>query len=292
MRLHHLLILSSILFAQLSQAAYVEKVKGKKILIFLDGMSVSKGDMVETIDPTSKKKTAILRVTTVKDDKAIAELVRGKAKINQTVYGRAAGKSIKSPKEMPTTKKYVKKSTVANHNSTFAIGGMLGVGFDTMELKLPYPTPTETVETTGMGFSLMAVADMKLNDWFSVRALAGMEQFNVKGDSVDGGSGGYCVTCETEITYFKGAAWGKVSLFSSVWAGLGFGLQHPLSKKTNALDEASIKSEVVYMFGGGADVELTDNMYIPLQIEYGMTPSSDFANSTYYGVRAGVMLRY
>lgn len=293
MKLHHLLFLTVIFFAQFSDAAYVEKVKGKKILIFLDGMSVNKGDMIETIDPMSKKKTAILRVTTVKDDKAIAQLVRGKAKINQSVQARAA-KSSSSAEAMPTSKKSSgsSKKSSSMSSSTFAFGGMLGVGLDTMELKLPYPTPLETVETTGMGFSLMAAADMKMNDWFTLRALAGIEQFNAKGDSQQGAGNGYCETCDTKITYFKGSAWGKVNVFSSVWVGAGLGLQAPLSKETNALDEESIKSEAVYLVGGGADVDISDDMFIPLQLEYGMTPSSDYAKSTYFGIRAGLMIRY
>lgn len=296
MKLHHLLILLVIFSFQYSDAAYVEKVKGKKVLIFLDGMSVNKGDMIETIDPMSKKKTAILRVTTVKDDKAIAQIVRGKSKINQTVQARTGKSSSKSAAHKSSDSDTDRDSkSSSKSDSTFAIGGMLGVRLDTMELKLPpYPAPLETVETTGMGFSLMGVADMDINDWFAFRVLAGLEQFNAKGDSKlgDGTTGSYCKTCDTEITYFKGSVLGKINVFSTVWLGAGLGLQVPISKKTNALDKESIKSEVVYIVGGGADVALTDSMYIPLQLEYGMTPSSDFVKASYFGIRAGLMLRY
>ena len=258
-------------------AAYVEKVKGKKALIILDGMEVSSGDTVEAFDPDSKKKTAILKVTSVKSNKAIAQVLRGKVKPNQTIETKSV--------DMPTSREKPKSKST----STFAIGGLFGVGFDTMEIKIG--SPQETVEQTGMGLSLMGAADYKLTDLFSLRGVAGVEQFNAKATATTA----VCTSttnCETKITYFTGAIWGKIHFSEAIWFGGGIGLQHPLSTSTNALDEATLGASAVYLVGGGADISLGSDMYIPLQIEYGMQPSSDEVSSTYYGARLGLMLRY
>lgn len=266
-------------------AAHVEKLKGKKALIVLDGMPVSKGDMVETIDPMTRKKTAFLKITTVKDNKAIAQVVRGRAKINQEVHPKSGGKN-EATSEMPTSRKKSNRSN--SNNSTFAVGGLLGVGFDTMKINIG--TPAESITQTGMGLSLMGAADMWLNNWFSFRAMVGAEQFNVKGNSTLGTTP--CASCDTKITYFTGMAWGRIHLLETVWFGGALGLQLPLSKSTNALEESSITTTAMYAVGGGADIALGSNMYLPVQVEYGMQPKSADVSSSYYSVRLGIMLRY
>lgn len=283
MRIHHILIISVIFFSQISMAAYVEKVKGKKTLIVLEGMSVSKGDVVDVIDPTTKKKSAILRITAVKDEKAIGQLLRGKAKINQQVVAKT--KSSSSSGEMPTSRK--SKSTSSSSSSTFAVGGLLGAGFDNMQIVI---TNVE-VEKTGMGMSFLGAADLKLRDWLSFRALAGVEQFNAKGDAATAVCTG-STSCEAEIMYFTLMGWGRFHLTQAIWAGFGLGLQHPLSKSTNSLEPSTIKTSAVYAFGGGFDIPLGTDMYLPLQAEYGMQPKSDQVSVSYVGVRAGLMIRF
>jgi opacity protein-like surface antigen len=279
MKLHYLLIFSLILVSQFAIAAHIQKVKDKKTLIVLDGMSVSEGDTLFALDSETNKKTAILTVTKVKGDKAIAEITKGKAKVDQEVQIRGA-----APSDMPTSRK---DSPPRHSNSTFAVGGLFGIGFDTMKINIG--APVESITQTGMGFSLLGAVDFKLNDWFSIRGLAGMEQFNVKGESKNHA---ICTSCETKITYFSGMGWARLHVVESVWLGAGLGIAQPMSKETNALDTSTIASTTMYAVGGGADVAIGENMYFPVQLEYGMQPPSDSVKTSYYSVRLGVMLRY
>jgi opacity protein-like surface antigen len=134
----------------------------------------------------------------------------------------------------------------------------------------------------------MGAADYKLNDWFSIRGLVGVEQFNAKANSVTNAG----VVYDTKITYFSGTAWGRFIFATNLWLGAGLGIQQPLSTSTNALDESSLGTSLVYGVGGGADIAVGTNMYVPVQLEYGVQPKSDSVAPSYYGVRVGLMLRY
>ena len=172
-----------------------------------------------------------------------------------------------------------------------AFGGLFGVGFDTMEIVIDNG-PVETIEKTGMGMSLLAAGDIQFRDWLSLRALAGLEQFKAEGDSAKVGVPTTCRTCTTEITYLSLMGWARFHFTQAFWLGLGAGLQHPMSKKSNALDESTIKTSAVWALGGGFDVDLGSDMYIPIQLEYGLQPKSDSVAISYYSARLGLMLRF
>lgn len=283
MKLHLLLILGIFLFSQYSLAAYVERVKNKKALIFLDGMQVNKGDMVNVVDPSTKKTTAVLRITTVKDNKAIGQVVRGNAKANHTVVQRKA----RAQKAKAAPRAVEKKRATKASNSTIAFGGLLGMSMDSMEIVIP-DVPPETVKKSGNGMSLLGAVDMKLRNWLSLRGLFGIEQFKVEADGAAS-----CGTCEVSITYFNVVGWARYHFTENLWGGFGLGLQHPLSKKTHMnLDESSVKTSTVYGFAGGYDLPIGVDKYIPIQVEYGMQPKSEAVSMSYIGIRAGLMLRF
>lgn len=279
MKIYHLLIFTIIWgLPKASDAAFIEKVKGKKVLIALEGMSLSAGDTIESLDPNTQKKTAILKVTKVKNDKAIATILKGKAEVDQEVHPR----SIETPENKSRT-------TDRKETSTFALGAVAGMAMNATDLQLG--TPKETIAQTGTGFSLMGVGDYKFLSWLTLRGLVGIEQFNVKGDSTLVTTT-LCDTCETEILYFTAIAWAKIQITETYWVGPGLGLQQPLNITSNAIKDFSTCA--VYGFGAGADFNFRDDLYIPVQIEYGLQPESTGGDvsSSYYGARIGLMLRY
>ena len=266
-------------------AAHVEKVKSKKALIFLDGMRVNKGEMVNAVDPSTKKTTAVLRITTVKDNKAIGQILRGKVRANHTIVPRKASTKAASRGAAPRAAE--RKKSASSSNSSISFGGLFGMSMDSMEIVIPN-APPEVVEKSGMGMSLLGTVDMKIRSWLSVRGLVGIEQFKVEADGVAS-----CGTCEVSITYFSAVGWGRYHFTENLWGGVGLGIQHPLSKKVHAnLDEDSVKTSTVYGFAGGYDFQLSPNKYIPIQIEYGMQPKSEAVSMSYVGIRTGLMIRF
>ncbi len=283
----YLLIFCVILFSHFVEAAHVDQVKGKRALIILDGLSAKKGQIVETINPATGKKTSFLRIRAVKGNRAVAEILRGKPVKSHQVQPRTR-KAGTEQKQMPTSASKAAPSP-SKSDSNFALGGLLGVGFNSMEVVIG-AAPQEKVDQTGVGFSVSGAADFWLTNWMSVRGLLGIEQFNVSGD----GAGNNCEgtnACETKITYFTALAFARIHLVESVWVGPGVGLQQPMTVKSNNI-ESDFGTTAVYGFGGGIDLKLGQNMYIPIHVEYGMQPKSDQVATSYYSGRLGIMLRY
>ena len=84
--------------------------------------------------------------------------------------------------------------------------------------------------------------------------------------------------------------WGRYLFTTSgsiYWAGVGFNLLFPSSSESNAVQEDSINSTNVIAFGGGADIALSPTSYIPIQVEYGMYPSSVDVTASAVSIRLG-----
>jgi len=258
-----------------AQSAYVEKVKGKKALIYLEDLSVAKGDLVYTTDPSTGKKTSILRITTVKDQKAIGVLVKGKVKNSQEVIAKNGGRSAKQSAQLGNS------GYQATKNSAFALGGFLGVNFD----KMDFIIGSDTYKGSGTAFGVTGALDYKINDFLGLRGMIGMDQFKVDASP----------SFTTKITYITSMLWGRVNFLqkeTKAWVGLGFGIWFPTGKSSNALDVSTIATTAAYALGGGVDLGFSDTLYIPVQLEYGFLPKSDLVKTSYYSIRAGVMLKY
>lgn len=271
-----------------AEAAYVEKIKGKKALIYLDGLQVQKGDLVNSVEGTNRKVVGIFRVTTVKDDKAIVQLLKGRAKVNQEVTFRKQG--FRDTNRPESKRQSSPEESSANFKSTNAIGGMLGLGFDTMDIQIG--SPSEAVAQSGMGYSVNGVFDYRWIPLISLRGLLGIEQFKADGTSTQAT---ICSTCKTDISYVSAMAWARFHITQSdttIWAGPGAGYLVPTSKKTNALDSSSIKNTFVFGVAGGIDLALSTKTYIPIQLEYVFLNDSESVKANYYAIKAGFMVKF
>lgn len=282
-------ILMFVLFSSYTHASYIEKVRDKKILIYLDGLKVQKGDLVNVLEPIQKKTVGIFRITTVKDGKAIGVVVRGRARVNYEITSRKTkGQTVDRTKR--SKEKEEKPKETVDAGGTYAIGGMLGVGFDSMDIKIG--SPVESVSQSGMGFSLSGVFDYRLNPWLSLRGTLGFEQFKVSGNA---SSASPCTSCQTEFTLLSTMAWGRVHVTqteTTIWVGPGMGYVVPMGTKSNALDVSSIKNMLIFGAGGGVDIAFNPKMYIPIQLEYVFLNNSEDVKATYYAIKAGVVFKF
>ncbi|MCB0357948.1 MAG: hypothetical protein KDD40_13115, partial [Bdellovibrionales bacterium] len=97
--------------------------------------------------------------------------------------------------------------------------------------------------------------------------------------------------CDVEISYLALDLWGRYVMTQGTfrpWVGIGFNLLFPSSKASTAIDEESITSTSVFAGGLGFDWFFKSDMYLPVQIEYGIYPSSDTVKANYLAARFGV----
>lgn len=273
-----------------AEAAYIEKIRGKKALIYLDGLEVQKGDLVNAVEDSSRKTVGIFRVTTVKDGKAIGELLKGKARVNQEITFRKQG--FRNTNRPDQNKEQTDSPAPLNQfKSWYAIGGMLGLGFDTMDIKVG--SPQESVAQSGIGYSVMGTFDYRWIPWISIRGMLGIEQFKADGDA--SASNTVCTKCKTEISYVSSMAWGRFHITQSdttIWLGPGMGYFIPTSKDTNALDSSSIKNTFVFGVAGGVDLAINPKLYIPVHLEYVFLNDSDAVSANFYAIKTGLMFKF
>ena len=278
-------------------AASVVGVKGKKVLVNLQGEPALKGDIFYLLDKSGKKK-ALIKIMKVKGNKALALLGKGKARKGYTLKYR--------PKKGGTAKRKGKKSGGADQaaaddsssdsSSSGDAGGMyfgvmLGFSQNSMDVELQDDSGNSRGSTSlsGNGFSAKGMVDYNLFSGVWFRGMFGVEQFNASGEASCGASP-FTDTCTAEIMYLSLDLWGRY-VFSDggfrPWAGGGFSLMFPLSQTATALDESSITNTSVMSFGLGVDWFTSPTFYIPISVEYGLLPSSDTVSANTIAIRLG-----
>jgi opacity protein-like surface antigen len=272
-----------------AEAAYIEKIRGRKALIYLDGLEVQKGDLVNAVEDPSRKAVGIFRITTVKDGKAIGELLKGKAKINQDITFRKQG--FRKTDRPDQNKDIETPAPMTQFKAWYAVGGMLGLGFDSMDIKIG--SPQEFVSQSGVGYSLIGTLDYRWIPWISIRGMLGIEQFKVDGKATLGTTP--CSNCKTEISYVSSMAWGRFHITqtdTTIWIGPGVGYFIPTSKDTNALDSSSIKNMFVFGVAGGVDLSIHSKLYIPVHLEYVFLNDSEDVKANFYAIKTGLMFKF
>lgn len=275
-------------------AASVVGVKGKKILVDLQGEPALKGDIFYLLDKSGKKK-ALIKIMKVKGNKALAMLGKGKALKGYTLKYR--------PKKGSTARKGQKRGgdttvnrgddapTSAGESGGMFWGVMLGFSQNAMDVELQDNSGNARGSTSlsGNGFSAKGLVDYNLFSpvWF--RGTFGIEQFNTEGENLCGASP-FTDKCVAEIMYLSMDLWGRY-LFSEgsfrPWVGGGFSLMFPLSQTATALDESSITNTSVMSFGLGVDWFTSPTFYLPFSVEYGLLPSSDTVSANTIAIRLG-----
>lgn len=281
-----------------SFAATVVGVKGKKILVNLQGEPALKGDIFYLLDKSGKKK-ALIKIMKVKGNKALALLGKGNAAKGFTLkYRPKKGESTanrpkggESDKE-DTTAESADSGGSAAGSSQMYFGVMLGFSQNSMDVELQDDAGASRGSTSlsGNGYSAKALVDYNLFSGIWFRGMFGVEQFNVSGDKLCGLSPSFNSTCTAEIMYLSLDMWGRY-LFSEgsfrPWVGGGFSLMFPLTQSATALDESSITNTSVMSFGLGFDYFTSPTFYIPISVEYGLLPSSETVSANTIAIRAG-----
>jgi hypothetical protein len=262
-----------------AHAAEVTKVKGKGVLVKLDGEAAASGDKYFLLNPSGKKK-AIIQITKVKGNQAVGRVTAGRAEVGMVLMKRGSGGGGSS---------YASRGGSGFMKNRSYWGGMLGYGMNKMNVDLG-TTPARSTSMSGSSFSAMGIFDYQLFDRIWFRGGAGYQGFQTtSGDSCVGGS------CNANISYLNLMFTGRY-LFTDdnfrPWLGLGFDMLFPVTKSSTALDSSSMNSSGVIVISGGFDWSLSSKMYIPVSLEYGLFPKSSTVDANWITLRAGVAVPF
>lgn len=269
LRLISIIIFGCLCLCQSTQAAIVDKTRGKKILISIDGDNIQTGDKLPLYIQRGRKKKikGLVKIQKINSDGtlAIGTLIKGKARKGYKVKSRR------------------KRSKKSNRNSKKK--GFI-LGYATNSLSISPSGADETVDMTGSGFSTKFFYDYPLFSKIQIRAMAGLEQFNVTGTA----NNAICDSsknCSSNITYGTLDGIGQFYFAPKFWLGAGMSIYIPATSESNAVKSNSIKITSIQTLAGGYDIRLGSGRMLPIQIEYALFPSSDTAKATSIILRLG-----
>lgn len=279
-----------LLLCSFTWAAQVTKVSGKKVLIKLEGFSLTVGTNYYLLSSDGKKK-AIVEIKQVKNDLALAEIKKGSAEVGYSVQA-TAGAQAKSTTEDPSDKSNTGKSAWS--------GGVLG-GLSMNSFAMTVQSTTNTAlkadaTMKGTSFGVRGFVDYEYSPSITVRGFAGYEPFAVKGNALGTGSAKICDAgaseeCTVSFTYLAlggEAHYNFMTGKTRAFAGLGYNFLMAMGKSVNVpnLDTSSSANQMI-TFIAGADIGLSKGSFIPLTFEYGMFPGSASVVASAMYLRAG-----
>lgn len=257
-------------------AARVKSVKGKRVIVNLEGDSVRVGEVMQ-VKNSSGKTVALVKIRKIKGQSALAQLGKGKVSAGMEVVARGtkASKAASSSGQIPTN--------LPDNNPRSYIGGMLGYAMGNITADVG----ASNVTMTGGAVSAKAFFDYEMfpKVWF--RGSTGLEGLNGKGPTNASCASGSA--CTLNVSYLSFDFWGRYVFGGGAfrpWAGAGFSLMFPLSKSATAVLPSSISETNVISIGGGIDIH-GRGYYIPIQLEYGMYPQSETVNASAISLRVG-----
>lgn len=267
------------------QAAKIVKVKGKKILIKKSSdEEFSKGESIFVM--SNGKKKAKLVVSKVKGNKVFAVFKSGSKKAARKgatvggAYMAGSGGSSSGGKF-----KRIKSSSFFGNIHWGLLGGL---NINSMDVVVS--GGSETVATSGNGFSAKVMGQYFMSESFSVNIISGLEGYSTSGESTTNGCDSTS-SCTTDLQYITGEAWGQFYLNNggfSFWIGAGGGIYYPASSTTTALNADELSA--ITVFSGGAGVDwLMGNTLIPIRFEYSILPSTDTVEASFIGIKAGII---
>lgn len=279
-----------------AQSATILQSKNGKVLISLDGDTVTVGQNIGFKNADGKT-VAVATVANVKGGRAIAEVKKGQLSGGETIFF-AGGAKPKAAAEN-TEEKFTEDAEPTSKREVYRlsstrVAGVLTVGMNNMITKQAdsSATPnTEDVTLKGNSFGLTGTLDIPLNWWFAIRGTFGYEPFVAEGDarffSCDNQTS---QKCNANINYLSGGGYARINFNNSpfqIWTALGATTKFPMSKSSTALKTDDIKSTFTFAAAFGADWFISNKFFIPVSAEYQMFQSSDTVSANIIQARIG-----
>lgn len=282
-----LLALLIALSTPFAHSATVTTVKGQTVLIDLEGETVAQDDEFFLINPETQKKAAIIRIKKFKGEKALAEIVKGRADTGFTLQAKAAsaagGEGGASSAKAGGPLRSLKDS----------YGFLGGFIMNSMNADVSYNNGSTTTRSStsmsGSGFAVGGYYDYTFTPSIVLRGYSGLEQFTAAGSASTAACAG-TTNCTANITYLSFYGLGKWYVSQGTyrtWLGGGFGYLLALAKSSTALNESQISTNSVMTAAFGMDYQSSRKNYIPISLEYNLFPSSNTVKASQILIKAG-----
>lgn len=270
-------------------------MKNKKLIINLEGDEVAVDDEFYLLTSDTYKKVAIIRISQIKNNKALADVVSGTAKMGLTLQAKSSSSkkdSSGSFTENSKNKEY-KKSSGLNESSgstnnlssnylrllkdsygfmgSYLSNSMSAVVSDALKAK-------DTVTMTGSNFGFGGYYDYLATNDIILEGAAFLEQFNTTGTSlITGCNKKTSKDCDININYLS--LYGSLKYYLTqnkyrVWFGAGGGFLLAVSKSATIFSDADISSNEVATLSVGTDIQVSRKNYVPIALEYHYFPAS------------------
>lgn len=279
------LIITSLIFIFATIPAHALKVvavKNGRVLIELEGESISAGDRLGARDSSGKAR-AILEVKQVKGNKILAQVVKGKMEASYAAskIGGASGGS----SQAATSTRSSKSATSPQSESDW---GFLG-GFSSNSMTVK-PSANSSVSLSGTSFAVSGFYQMKIDGNFSARIIGGYESLTATGTADTAICAG-TTSCEVDIGYLGMEGLARYSFWRSpsmeIWVGGGLGFLFAMSKSSNLLDTSKITTNQTIVGALGLDYRLSKDTFVPVQFDYAVYPDNNTSSATQMILRIG-----
>lgn len=279
------------LFANVANAARVEKVKDKQVLIDNESTDIHEGEKYFVM--IDGKKKGVVKITKVKNGKSLGVLTKGQAQVDSPV--EIAGHASKGSGDIGSDedilkkrkKKKGKKGSGDGEDSTSPtiVGVLAGYAMDSQSASVADAAGNVTkVSFSGGGYSLKAFGDIPLTESIGAIARGGIEQVNLANGSNN--SAIMYLTADFLVRYSFGSG-GFVP-----FGAAGMGIHFPISKSSTYLDVPRISSTTVFFFDLGFNMKMGESTYFVGVLEYGMFPPSNDVNTSFITGRFGLGWRW
>jgi hypothetical protein len=264
-----------------TSAQTIKLVKGRKVLIELQGSAAEINQEFFSVDASGKKKS-LLKIVQVKNGKAVANILKGKPLAGQNLQPRGGSKSSAATSESsPSSEKGASSSGPAPRSKIESWGILGSYGLNKMTATKTSNAINYVASMTGAGFGILGFYDYPMSENFVLRGMTGVEQFVVNGD-VTAAVCNSSLACEVNIMYlsFYGAA--KYHLTTGkmrFWMAGGIGYLFAASKSSNILKTDGLSSYAIVP-SIGLDMTVGKTGFVPIAIDYAIYPDTGTVTGT------------
>ncbi len=272
------LVMGFVMTSFSAQGASVIQAKGNKVLLDNSAGDVEV-DGQYFLMSSDGKKVGLIKVTQGKGNRALADLVKGRADVNMTTQAPSSSKG---------------SSSSASSSGTGASGGkkrggvLLSYSMDQMDVSF---SPSGSVSMKGSSFGIKGFYEIGIGNSLGLEFGGGIEPFVVKGTSNLPTCGSPADTaCMTNINFLSVSALGKYFFSKKTnrfWVGANFAFLLALSKSSTALNEGKISTNQIFGPAVGYDYKLGKNNFIPISFEYDLFPPQSGVKATRMILRGG-----
>ena len=277
--------LPTLFYSSAVEAAFVEKVRGKQVLINNEDTDIQVGERYYLV--VDGKRRAIVKISKVRGGKSIGVVTKGRAVPDASVEPvrrvRPAFDDDGEEEQQPARRRRARRSPrdpdiVAV--PTTIIGGLVGFAMDSQTVT----TNSRSVSMSGSGYSVKAFGDIPLSCRLGFIARGGIEQLELSGENE-----------KTSIMYLTVDALLRYAFSEGTFvpfAAGGLGIHYPMSKNSTILDESKIAMTSVFFADVGLNYKMSEDLYLTAHVEYGYFPPSSTVNTNFIAIRAGAGWRF